>query len=314
MADPRPELADLLRGRILRALHGGALRRGDRLPSARDLGAEFTIDHRVVLDAYRLLAEEGLVELRPRGGIYVAGTGGPGQVPLPSDAWLAEVFAQGIAREVPLTDLHEWLHRAVSTLRLRAVAIQRTTDQVQALCRELTDDYGLEATGVLAEAIAAAEPEAPELRYADLLVSTPELEPLVAPAAERLGKPMILVELRPDLIPGEWRLLLTRPVYVLVGDERFVTVLRDFFAETPGVENMVPMVVGRDDLTAIPDGATVYVTANARHLLKGVQIRGRVLPSVRLFSPASSLALIRFIVGANLDALANRRSALPLPL
>jgi GntR family transcriptional regulator len=113
LADPREELADLLRGRILRALHGAALRRGDRLPSARDLGVEFGIDHRIVLDAYRVLADEGLVELRQRGGIYVAGTGGPGQVPLPSDAWLSEVFAQGIAREVPLTDLHEWLHRAV---------------------------------------------------------------------------------------------------------------------------------------------------------------------------------------------------------
>ena len=312
MADPRVDLADILRGRLLRALQGAALRQGDRLPSARELGAEFEIDHRVVLDAYRILAEEGLIELRPRGGIYVAGSSGAGQVPLPSDAWLAEVFAQGLAREVPVTELHEWLHRAVGTLRLRAVAVQASADQLAAMCRELTDDYGLEAKGIEPGALEeAAAP--PELRYADLLVTTPGLEPQVSAVAARLGKPVIIVDLRPDLIPGEWRLLLTRPLYLLAGDERFIGTVLEFFAETPGIENLRPLVVGRDDLSIIPDGAPVYVTVNARQLLKGVQIKGRILPSVRLFSRASSLSLIRFIVSANLDALGNRvpRSTLP---
>jgi hypothetical protein len=281
------------------------------LPSARDLGAEFGVDHRVVLDAYRVLAQEGLVELRQRGGIYVAGTGGPGHASLPSDAWLSEVFAQGIAREVPLTDLHEWLHRAVSTLRLRAVAIQGSQDQVEAMCRELSDDYGLEVKGMEVTALQQRDSSDPDLRYADLVVTTAGMEEAVRPVAEGLGKPLIIVELRPDLIPGEWRLLLTRPIYVLVGDERFLGVLSAFFATTPGVENLRPLVVGRDDLSVIPDGAPVYITTNARKLLKGVQIRGTVLPSVRLFSPASCLALIRFIVGANLDALAHRRPVEP---
>jgi DNA-binding FadR family transcriptional regulator len=52
----RAELADVLRGRILRGLQGGVLRLGDRLPSARELEAELGTDHRVILDAYRVLA------------------------------------------------------------------------------------------------------------------------------------------------------------------------------------------------------------------------------------------------------------------
>jgi hypothetical protein len=175
------------------------------------------------------------------------------------------------------------------------------------MCRELSEDYGLDAKGIEINELNQPDMTDPDFRYADLLVTTAGMEEAMRPIAQRLGKPLIVVELRPDLIPGEWRLLLTRPIYVLVGDERFVSVLREFFATTPGIENLRALVVGRDDLSVIPDGAPVYITTSARQLLKGVEIRGRVLPSVRLFSPASSLALIRFIVGANLDALAHRK-------
>jgi DNA-binding transcriptional regulator YhcF (GntR family) len=303
VADPRAELADLLRGRILRAMYAGSLKAGDRLPSARDLSTEFGTDHRVILDAYRTLAREGLVELRQRGGIYVASTGS--RVPMPSDHWLSELFAQGVAREIPVTDLHEWLHRAVSTLRLRAVAVERSDDQVSGLCRELVSDYGLEATGLDVAVLEAGE-DVQELRYADVIITTQSLGDRVRPHAERLGKPVIVVAVRLDLIPGEWRLLLRRPVYVLVGDERFIPVFMKRFADTPGVDNLHMLIVGRDDLSIIPDGAPVYVTASARRMLSDVQIRGNVLPSVRLFSSESSLEIIRFIVAANLDAIGSR--------
>ena len=68
----RPQIANELRGRIERALMTGALAHGDRLPSTREMGAELDADPRVVLAAYRDLAGEGLVELRPRSGVYVA--------------------------------------------------------------------------------------------------------------------------------------------------------------------------------------------------------------------------------------------------
>lgn len=304
-SDRRAELVDLLRGRVLRGVAAGSLRRGDRLPSARELEGELQVDHRVVLDAYRELADEGLVELRPRGGIYVAAESG-GLVPLPSATWIAGVLTQGIARELPATELHEWLRRAVETVRLRAVAIQQTDDQIAGLCRELRDDYGLEAVGVHADQLRAGAPVA-ALREADLVVTTGGLESLVRPVVEPLGARLVIAEIRPDLVGGEWRMLLKRPVYVVVREEAFVEALRQFFATTPGAENIRTLIVGRDDLEAIPDDAPVYVTRSAREALEGVRLRGRLLPTARLLSADASRAIMQFVVDANLAALAALR-------
>src|SRR4028118_1845899 len=77
----RSDLADALRRRVVGALSSGSLRRGERLPSAREVAAEIDADPRLVLAAYRILAKEGVVEIRRRSGIYVSSTpeaqGGP---------------------------------------------------------------------------------------------------------------------------------------------------------------------------------------------------------------------------------------------
>ena len=308
MSDRRAEIVDVLRRRILRGLHAGTLRPGDRLPSARELEAEFDADHRIVLAAYRVLVDEELVELRPRGGIYVADTGaGAGSVPLPSEAWLVEVLTQAVAREVPVTELHEWLRRSVETLRLRAAVIQATPDQIAGLCRELEDDYGLTAAGVDAATLTADDDVPIALRQADLLVTTHAHEELTARLANRLGKELVVAEVRPDLVGGEWRMLLRKPVYVLTTDPRFVDLLRGYFAQTPGAENLRFLVVGRDDLGVIPDGAPTYVTWSARDQLGDTPIRGRILPSARVLSAESAREIVRFIVRRNLDVLGARR-------
>lgn len=308
MPDVRLEIADVLRGRILRGLRGGALQKGDRLPGARELNAEFNADHRIILDAFRILAKEGLVELRPRGGVYVVYGGDEGEAPLPSKIWLTEVFTQAVAREISLVELHDWMRRVVETRRIRVVAIQATVDQLGGFCRELKDDYGVHADGV--EVASLDDPVLPhELRCADLLITSPAFESVVRPVAERLGTKMMLAKLNPDLIGGEWRLLLGRPVYVIVKDERFASVVREFFSNTPGAQNIRPLVLGRDDLSTIPDKAPVYVTRIAREHLGGRRIPGRMLPTARLFSAETARALIDFIVGANLDALAPREGS-----
>lgn len=306
MSDVRREIADVVRGRILRGLQAGVLRLGDRLPSARELEAEFGVDHRQVLDAYRLLVDEELVELRPRGGIYVADSGARGGVPLPSEVWLSTVLAEGISREIPLPELHDWLRRAVETRRLRAVVVEVTDDQIAGLCRELREDYGLEATGVPLDDLRGDDVPS-DLRYSDVIVTTPSLVDELRPLAERLSKRLIAAEIRMDLIGGEWRLLLRQDVYVVVRDERFAEKIREFFAEVPGADRMHMLVVGRDDLATIPPTAPVYVTRSARERLGDVQIAGRLLPTARLLSGASSQEIVRFIVTENLRAIAGMR-------
>lgn len=296
-------IVETLRTRLLRALQSGAVTRGDRLPSARDLVREFEVDHRLILAAYRLLAQEGLVELRQRGGIYVAApTGGNALPPLP-EGWVADMLTQGLAREIAGPELHEWLRRCTETLRLRAAAIATTSDQAYGLCRELRDDFGLESDVVLADELSAGRVPPLPVRRADLLVTTEAHAARVRALGVELRKPVTVIELRPDLTVGEWALLLRRPVYAVVATVEFGQMLRRFFADVPGVENLRVLVIGHDDLGTIPDGAPTYVTQRVRAQLAGVTIRGRILPAARTISTRSAREIFEFIVHSNIEAL-----------
>ncbi|MDQ4079355.1 MAG: GntR family transcriptional regulator [Gemmatimonadota bacterium] len=309
MPDRRDQITETLRQRILRGLHAGNLSVGDRLPSARELGAEFETDHRVVLDAYRQLGEEGLIEMRRRGGIYVAAPPGfaDGMPPI-SATWLTDLLTQGVSREIPVSELHEWLRQSVETLRLRAVVVAGTQDQVAGLVRELRDDFGLEASGLHVTALSNGAALPIEVRRTDLLLTTEAHAEAVGRFARHLRKPCITISVRPDLIGGEWRLLLRKPVYVVAADEGFIDVLSRFFSGTPNAANLRPLVIGRDDLGAIPTGASVYVTQKAKDLLGDTRIQGNVLPAPRTISTHSARAIIGFIVRENLRSLAARRA------
>ena len=298
------ELVDMLRGRVLRALQAATLAFGDRLPSARDLAQELELDHRLVLAAYRALADEGLVELRQRGGIYVASraASAAGVPPLPA-TWFAEVLAQGLTREIPATELGEWLRRCTETLRLRVAVVASTSDQGAGLCRELADDFGFDTDCIPPEELRGADRPPLGVRRADLIVTTRAHAEWVRALGAELRKDVYVVEVRPDLVRGEWSLLFRRPVYAVVADVEFGEMLRQFFAEVPGSSNLRILVLGRDDLEAIPDDAPTYVTQQARAQLGGITIRGRILPAARTISPASARALLEFVVRSNIEAL-----------
>jgi DNA-binding transcriptional regulator YhcF (GntR family) len=303
----REVIVDTIRGRVLRGLQSGALRTGDRLPASRELASEFESDYRMVIAAYKTLAAEGLVELRPRGGIYVAAIGAPrsGIPPLP-ESWLADVLTEGIGREIPGPELHEWLRRSVETLRLRAVAIATTLDQGYGLCRELRDDFGLESDTLLAESVRGVAELPLSLRRADLLVTTEAHSEWVGALADDLRKRAIVVKVRPELTGGEWALLLRRPVYAVVSSAEFGEMLRRFYATVPGIENLRILVLGRDDLREIPPEAPTYVTQRARAELGDVRIPGRVLPAARTIAAASAREIFSFIVRANIEAMSRR--------
>jgi DNA-binding transcriptional regulator YhcF (GntR family) len=304
MTVPRELIVDTLRGRVLRGLQAGTLAEGDRLPTSRELAAEFDVDYRVILSAYKTLEEEGLIDLRPRGGVYVAegGVARGGIPPLP-EGWLAEVLTQGINREIPGPELHEWLRLSVETLRLRAVTITTTLDQGYGLCRELRDDFGLESDSLLAEAVRAAPAPPLPLRRADLIVTTDAHAEWVRALAASYRKPAIVVQVRPELAGGEWALLLRRPVYAVVSSVEFGDMLRRFYAKVPGIENLRVVVLGRDDLQQIPAGAPTYVTQRVRAELGDARIAGRIQPAARTIATESARELFTFIVRSNIEAM-----------
>ena len=306
MTRRRDDVIALLRRRVLTGVRAGALVQGDRLPSARELSMRLDVDPRVVLAAYRALAEEGLVELRPRSGIYVAArAGGVGASGAPAEAWMVDVLAEAVRREVPATELAEWLRRAVETLRLRAVVVAATTDQSEGIAGELRGDYGLEVDRV-DPARLVDEPPPAELRRADLVVTTEALLDHVRPVAERLAKPVILAAVRPDLVGDEWRRLLARPVYVVVADQRFADLVRDYLHGVAEASRVHTLVAGSDDVDAVPEDAAVYVTRSARERLAGRRVPGRLVPTARIFSPESAHQILSHMVHANLRAAAAR--------
>jgi DNA-binding transcriptional regulator YhcF (GntR family) len=296
-------IVESLRGRILRGLQVGSLQAGDRLPSARELVTEFRADHRLILAAYRQLATEGLVHVRERGGIYVATAADALGFPLGTGEVFVEMLTEAFAHEIPGPALHEWLRRITETLRLRAIVISGTRDDVVALARELREDFGLNADGLVAGEISDNGAVPPAARRADVVITTAEHAAVAKRISEAIGRPAIIVRVHPDLVAGEWALLLRHPVWAIVPTPDHGEALKQSFAELNRAENLRVLVLGQDDLSAIPEGAPTYATAVVREQLPELRVRGRILPAARMIATDSARAVFRFVVRANIEAM-----------
>ena len=301
----RTQIADVLRQRILSALHLGMLEPGARLPSVRELAAEFDVDRRVVSAAYHLLEREGLVELRQRSGIYFAPPHSTSAAS-PTADWVVDVLMQATSRGIPAPALPERLHRYLDTLRLRTACVECNDDQVGALCEELGADYGFETHGVDVDRLLAGVTT--EVHRADLLVTTPFHAGEVKEVAERLGKPWLAVSFRTDVFAAVARLLPTGPVFFLVIDKRFAKKLHDIFAKLAHAENLYPLVVGDDDLNQLPSTVPTYITRAAQRRLAeerllDERLLARLIPERRAFSHESARELYGFLVRANMRAM-----------
>ena len=212
---------------------------------------------------------------------------------------LTEAFAHDIAGP----DLHEWLRRTTETLRLRAFVVAATREQVIGLARELRDDFGLNADGVVAGEIAPDGPIPGAARRADVVITTAAHTSIGERVSASLGRPLLTIDVHPDLVAGEWSLLLRQPVWAIVPTPEVAAALKATFASLAGLENLKILVLGRDDLGSIPEGAPTYVTPVVREQLPDLRIRGRVLPAARTIATESGRTIFRFIVRANIEAM-----------
>ena len=289
----------MLRERLRPALETGALAASARLPSTRQLGREMGADPRVVAAAYRTLAGEGLITMRPRSGAYVA------RPNLESDdlavrhaAWLTDVLAEGVMRGLPPPRLAETIHRATNT-RVRTVVIASTVDQTKGIAHELRTHYDIDAEEVLAEDLREA-PSVPRLvQRARLLVTTDAHGGWVRRLAEGLDKQWVVASVRPDLLSTEWLAAMRRPVFVIAADTRFLRLVRDFLGHAPGAHNVTLLAaVNRDAIARIPPDAATYVTQAARQQLGRLRLPGRLIPPTRIFAPECVAAIVRVMLGA----------------
>lgn len=305
-------LVDSIRQQIVHAVETGMWKRGERLPSSRQMAAQLRVDVRAITRAYQELEEEGLVELRARSGVYIAAERAnrpEGAPPAMTEAWLVSILEQAVTREIPALHLSEWLHKATVTTRLQLFVIAPTVDQVVGLRREIEDYYGVTCEGATLAELGGdpSEPISSALRMSDMLISVESTFEFVQQRAAELRIPSLCVTTRPGIVGPAWEKLMQFPTYLVVSDERFGHAVAGYLSGAPGAGIVRTIVVGRDDLDVIPEDAVVYATRSARETLGETPIKGSVLPVVRVLSNESSTRIIEFIVAANLGAIRARQ-------
>lgn len=275
------------------------------------MAADLDADPRVVADAYRVLAADGLVELRPRAGVFVGqATAVPGMAESASAVWLADVIADGVRRGVGAPALVAALDQATRSRPLQAAVIGATVDQTVGIARELRDDFGIATAPHVADQLAPGTPPR-SLARAQLLVGTEFTAERVQRLGDRLGVRTLIIDVRPDLLSPEWRLLLREAkreaLYVVIADPRFGTLVHTFLHGADGAENVRVLIAGEDDIAQIPPTAAAYVTEAARERLGRSRLPARLVAPARTLSDVSVRAVAEVLVAWNLAPAPRRR-------
>lgn len=285
----------VMRNRIVQDLLSGALEHGDRLQSVREVSEELGADPRVVLDAYRTLLEEGIVEIRSRSGVFVTGAHFPTlSVATFPRRWMLETMLGAIERDIPPIWLVEQIRGALLTRRSRAAVIECNTDQLESMREELAMYFEMEVVAIPLD-VAASPAGSMELANVDLLISAAH-EDIIARIASAVQKPYVITRVRPALVRRLSRLLARGPFYFLVVDPRFGAKMRRLIAPLARSENFHVLVVDRDDLRVIPPGAPTYVMHSALSRLDSNSHLGRQISPQRIFSEETSREILSRIL------------------
>jgi hypothetical protein len=268
----------------------------------RELADEWGVHARLVRAAYETLQREGLVELRPRSGVYVAVspaglTAGDSQMA----EWLVEVLREARARGISPVEFPERMTQALHAQRLRAACIESNEDQISWLVHEAQVDYGLDAFGVDLDAVDPVA-LAGRVRAADVVISTAFHGELLESVARAEGKPIVLLRLAGDFIEPVLQALRRDCLYFVVADRRFALRLPVIYGEVEGAGNLRPIVAGEDDLAAIPPGSTVYVTRAAEIRMSSTAVLRTISSPGRIFAESMATELLRIIVRSNIGA------------
>jgi DNA-binding transcriptional regulator YhcF (GntR family) len=307
----RDDVVDTLRQRVVSGVHFGTLESNARLPSARSLARELHADARVILDAYARLEREGLVTRRRNArGYFVAPAPSSTVQVAPSAEWLVDIFEHALQQGIHAPRLAEHVQRSLETVRLNAVCVECNTDQIDWLCGELQDDYGIRSSPIEPSMLDGSPAALATMRRADVIVTTAAHAADVRRAARAVDRPCVVATLRREITDEVQRTLRSAPVYFICADLRYAEKLKRLYATAPGARNLRTIVLGWQDPATIPPGAAVWMLRTARAQLGGVPQHVRALPTLRLFSAETTRALLSFVVRANaaaVDGMAARR-------
>ncbi len=310
--DSEQRLTDRLRSRLLGELHLGHLRPGDRLPPIRELTADLDADHRAVAQAYRRLEAEGLVELRARTGAYVAVQQRIGGEMMEETArWLAGTLMEARRRRVTVRDLPEFIRRCTASVRLCSTCLDSNEDSMVALCAEMTDDFGFDATAVLVDEGMTGrlrrEKLPTEVQEAHLLVTTRFHAQQVGKIAELLGKPMIVTTLASEMVGIIERQLRDGRLTLIAVDPAFGERFRSVYGSASPAGDRIHVVLASDAqaIARLDRLEPVLVTRAARRQLPDLDLP-LLLPRYPSISNESAHEITNCLIRLNLEAEQNK--------
>ncbi len=267
------------------------------------MARQFSATPRTVMAAYRELEAEGLVTMKPRSGVYLAAAHARDHAVLPQLAgWVVDVLLQARGRNIRPIEMPDRIQMCLESVRVSTACVGDNHDQMHSLCSELREDYGLDATGLELDALVSFRPSERRMREVDLLVTTPLHGPAVRRTARRLGKPWIVVSLRPEVMRQTTAMLERGDVYFVATDPRFGKTLKRIFGPLGHGRQIRTVIVGRDSMETIPIDAGVFIMRAAREKLSEPIEAREVVYMPRVLSVESARELLSFVVRMNLAA------------
>ena len=299
----RDDVLPSLREMLVNGVHFGRLSAGDRLPSARKLARTLSADARVIRNAYSRLEADGMVTTRAGArGYFVALGHSSREQSVPRSEWIIGVVSDAIDRGISVKQFMDHARSSLDVVHARTVCLECNDDQLQWLCGELEEDYGFVSRGLDTRTLTRGSEEHAEIERADIIVTTSMHAILARSLGRKLGKPVVLVTLKPEIIAQVTELLANGVVYFLCSDPAFEIKVRELYNGMDNLDNIRTVVVGRDDPASIPEGAPVWVMRRAREKLGGIPPHIRPLNTARIFSSETRSELLAHLVRENLAA------------
>jgi DNA-binding transcriptional regulator YhcF (GntR family) len=284
---------DRLRERIVSGLFLGRWRPGDRLPSIREIAGAEGVDRKTAAAAYRRLEEDGLVQIRPRSGIYLRGpqpVRQPGGLERLQRTWLEHTYEGAHALGLGTQRMLDLLRALAEVEREAVPVVECTAAHAEALAAELRERASLNAVPVV---LTEAAPDDPLLTEAELVITTPYHLPdvcLMVPSAS-----VVDVTLAPESLRRIEAAMQDSCVVLAAGSTELARKLERALRSC-GLDSNQLRVIATDDragfIDAARDARTLVVWPGAaqwlndRRLFRGVQ-------RVRLKSTVAEDALAR---------------------
>lgn len=302
-------LVDLLRGRLLAAIHTGRLTAGSRLPSYREVSDETGDDLRAVARAYAVLEAEGLVEVRGRSGVFLAEQKRVGGRLLAETArWLVAVGREAWMRRLRVPDLPDFVRECTASRVVRCAFVESTVDQVESIGTELREDFGFEVAPVHADRFApiAVQDEDPrsrlptELRESDFIATTAFHAKEMQTAAVALEVPLVVIRLNPLFMREVQRTLTEQEMVVVCADSLYAERLKMFVGDQHPERVRTVLASDRDEVARLDPSRPVLVTEAARRQLADLPLP-RSFPDQPMISPESADELLELLIRLNLE-------------